>query len=121
MWSRSSADLATPPRFALGKDEMGHAIAAIPRHRTCKVPAGPRGCSRRGRGGLMPDLILHDIEPDLLDRVRRLADTRGCSLEASLLDLLQQGLACARQRDNSLDDFDARVLREAIAALENVP
>jgi len=69
----------------------------------------------------MPDLILHDIEPDLLDRVRRLADTRGCSLEASLLDLLQQGLACARQRDNSLDDVDARVLREAIAALESVP
>ena len=69
----------------------------------------------------MPDLILRDIEPDLLDRVRRLADTRGCSLEASLLDLLQQGLACARQRDNSLDDFDARVLREAIAALESVP
>lgn len=69
----------------------------------------------------MPDLILRDIEPDLLDRVRRLADTRGCSLEASLLDLLQQGLACARDIDGSLDDFDARVLREAIAALEKVP
>ena len=69
----------------------------------------------------MPDLILRDIEPDLLNRVRRLADTRGCSLEASLLDLLQQGLACARERDDSLDDFDARVLQEAIAALENVP
>ena len=69
----------------------------------------------------MPDLILRDIEPDLLDRVRRLADTRGCSLEASLLDLLQQGLACVRELDDSLDDFDARVLREAIAALESVP
>lgn len=69
----------------------------------------------------MPDLILRDIEPALLNRVRRLADTRACSLEAALLALLERGLACANDFDGGLDDRDARVLQEAIIALENVP
>jgi hypothetical protein len=69
----------------------------------------------------MPDLILRDIEPALLDRVRRLADTQACSLEAALLAVLERGLACSSDFDSGLDDSDARVLREAIAALENVP
>jgi len=69
----------------------------------------------------MPDLILRDIEPTLLDRVKRLADARGCSLEDALLVLLDRGLACTNDPDGGLDDVDARVLQEAIAALENVP
>lgn len=69
----------------------------------------------------MPDLILRDIEPALLDRVRRLADTRACSLEAALLAVLEQGLACSSDFDSGLDESDECVLREAIAALENVP
>ncbi len=69
----------------------------------------------------MPDLILRDIEPALLDRVRRLADTRGCSLETALLALLDRGLACTDNFDGGLDEFAARALQEAIIALEKIP
>ncbi|MHB8912161.1 MAG: hypothetical protein ACYC42_05865 [Lysobacter sp.] len=69
----------------------------------------------------MTDLILHDIEPTLLDRLKRLADARGCNLEDALLALLDRGLACTTDPDGGLDDTDARVLQEAIVALENVP
>lgn len=69
----------------------------------------------------MPDLILRDIEPGLLDRVRRLADARGSSLEDALRLLLDRGLACTSDPHAGLDDLDARVLQEAILALEQVP
>lgn len=69
----------------------------------------------------MPDLILRDVEPALLERVKRLADARDCSLEDALLALLNRGLACSNDAGGGFDDSDARVLQEAIAALENVP
>lgn len=69
----------------------------------------------------MPDLILRDIQPTLLDRVRRVAAARGTSLEEALLALLDRGLACGDDRRGSFDDGDARALQEAIAALESVP
>ena len=69
----------------------------------------------------MTDLILRDIEPAVLDRVRRLADIQACSLEAALLEVVERGLECSSDLDSGLDDSDAWVLREAIAALENVP
>ena len=69
----------------------------------------------------MPDLILRDIQPALIDRVRRVADARGTSLQEALLELLDRGLACGDDRRGRLDDNDARALQEAIAALENVP
>ena len=69
----------------------------------------------------MPDLILRDIEPSLLDRIRRLASAHGSSLEETLLVLLDRGLASSDEPGGGLDAQDARVLQEAIAALENVP
>lgn len=69
----------------------------------------------------MPDLILRNIEPAQLERVKRLAEVRGCSLQDALLALLNRGLACSSDAGGGFDDSDARVLQEAIAALENVP
>ncbi len=69
----------------------------------------------------MPDLILRDIEPILLDRIRRLADASRSSLEEALLVLLDRGLASSEDSAGDLDEHVARVLDEAIAALENVP
>lgn len=69
----------------------------------------------------MPDLILRDIPPALVARVRQVADARGTSLEEAMLELLDRGLACDDDRRGRLDDGDARALQEAIAALENVP
>lgn len=69
----------------------------------------------------MPDLILRNIEPTLLDRVKRLADGRGCSLQAVLVALLDRGLACTEDLGDDLDDVDTRVLQEACIALQNLP
>lgn len=69
----------------------------------------------------MPDLILRDIEPSLHDHVKRLAHARGCSLQAALVALLDRGLACTEDLGDDLDDIDARVLQDAIIALENLP
>lgn len=69
----------------------------------------------------MPDLILRDIPPALVARVRLVADARGTSLEEAMLELLDRGLACGDDRRGRLDDGDARALQEAIAALESVP
>ena len=69
----------------------------------------------------MPDLILRDIQPALIDRVRQVANDRGSSLEQALLELLECGLACGGDRRGRLDDSDAHALQEAIAALERMP
>lgn len=68
----------------------------------------------------MPDLILRDIEPTVLTRVTRWADARGWSVDAAVVWLLERGLARSAEVP-SLEEVDARVLREAIAALEQVP
>ena len=68
----------------------------------------------------MPDLILRDIEPNVLTRVTRWADARGWSVDAAVVWLLERGLARSAEVP-SLEEVDARVLREAIAALELVP
>ena len=69
----------------------------------------------------MTDLILRDIEPTLLDRLKRLAIARGGNLEDALRLLVDRGLACSNDSEDELDDNHARVLQAAIAALESVP
>ena len=69
----------------------------------------------------MTDLILRDIEPTLLDRLKRMAVARGGNLEDVLRLLLDRGLACSNDSEDELDDNHARVLQAAIAALESVP
>lgn len=69
----------------------------------------------------MTDLIMRDAEPALVERVQRWADRRGWSLHDALVFLVDRGLASTAEPDGSLAAFDARVLEEAIIALENVP
>lgn len=69
----------------------------------------------------MPDLILRNIEPAMLERVQRLADAHGWSVQQALVCLLDRGLASSTATDDALDAFDTRVLEEALVALENVP
>ena len=69
----------------------------------------------------MPDLILRDIEPAMLERVQRLAAARGWSVQQALVWLLDRGLASSNADRRGLEGFDARVLEEALVALENVP
>ena len=70
----------------------------------------------------MTDIVLHDIDPVLLERIRRVANARSWSLQDCLMHLLEHGLfACESRMAARFDDSDARALQEAIAALEGVP
>lgn len=68
----------------------------------------------------MPELILRDIDPAMLERVRHWADAQSMSLDAAVVALLARGLAHSAEIGD-LQAFDARVLQEAIIALEKVP
>lgn len=68
----------------------------------------------------MSELILRDIEPSVLERVRQWADTQGMSLDGAMATLLVRGLTHSVEIGD-LQAFDARVLEEAIKALEKIP
>ena len=70
----------------------------------------------------MTDIVLHDVDQVLVDRIKRVADARGWTVPRTLLHLLEQGLHVyegdGRVRfDNSEND----VLEAALAALEGIP
>ncbi|KGQ20127.1 hypothetical protein LF41_2081 [Lysobacter dokdonensis DS-58] len=70
----------------------------------------------------MTDLVLRDIDPEMADRIKRLADARGWNMHVTLENLLQRGLqACEAGLEVHLDDRESTALEQAIAALEGVP
>jgi hypothetical protein len=70
----------------------------------------------------MTDIVLHDIDPVLLERIGRVAKTRGWSLQEGLMHLLEHGLfACESELAARFNDTDAMALQAAISALEGVP
>ena len=70
----------------------------------------------------MTDIILHDIDPLLLDRIKRVAAQRSWSLQESLMHLLEHGLfACEAELAARFTDSDAMALQSAISALEGIP
>ena len=69
----------------------------------------------------MTDLIVRNIDPSLVERVKQFADARGWSLQDALVSLLDRGLAGDDYIDGALDGDHASVLKDAIAALESVP
>lgn len=69
----------------------------------------------------MSETVLLDIDPVLLERVRRFAATRDWSQTAAITHLIEHGLfACETDVAVVLDDTDAHVLQAAIEALEKV-
>ena len=70
----------------------------------------------------MTDIVLHDIEAILADRIHRISEARGWSLPDTLLRLLEHGLDVYEGDGRSLlDEYEAGALELAIAALEQVP
>ena len=70
----------------------------------------------------MTDIILHDIDPLLLDRIKRVANGRSWPLQEALLHLLEHGLfAVEAEMAARFNDSDANALQAAIAALEGIP
>lgn len=70
----------------------------------------------------MTEIVLHDIEPRLVERIRLVADTHGWALDHALSELLQRGLdAFEEGLAAQLADHESNILRAAIAAMEHVP
>lgn len=70
----------------------------------------------------MTDIVLHDIDEVLADRIRRVAEARGWTVPRTLLHLLEQGLHVYEGDGRTrFDNSEADVLQAAIAALENIP
>ncbi|WP_064746209.1 hypothetical protein [Lysobacter antibioticus] len=70
----------------------------------------------------MTDIILHNLDGVLADRIRRVAETRGWSLPRTALYLIENGLfAVEAEMVGRFDDSDAIALQQAIAALEGIP
>ncbi|HVQ33225.1 MAG TPA: hypothetical protein VMS49_04710 [Lysobacter sp.] len=69
----------------------------------------------------MTDLVLHDMDPTMADRLQRLSRARGWSMHDTLHNVLKQGLyACESGADVHFDDREAIALQAAIAAMEGV-
>lgn len=70
----------------------------------------------------MSDIILHDIDPVLADRIQRISHGRGWSLPDTLLRLLEHGLqVCEGKGAPRLNDRESGALEAAVCALEQVP
>jgi hypothetical protein len=68
------------------------------------------------------DIVLHDIDEVLAERIRRISEARGWSLPDTLLRLLDHGLDVYEGDGRSrFDEREASALELAIAALEQVP
>jgi hypothetical protein len=69
----------------------------------------------------MTDIVLHDIDALLAERIRRVADANGWTLQDALMHLLEHGLfACESELKARFTDSDALALRAAILALEKI-
>ncbi|MGV8931683.1 MAG: hypothetical protein ACOH1R_06170 [Luteimonas sp.] len=70
----------------------------------------------------MTEIVLHDIDPVLADRIKRVADARGWTVPRTLLNLLEQGLH-VYEGDGRVyfDTSENDVLEAAVAALEGIP
>lgn len=65
--------------------------------------------------------IMLNVDPLLLERVRRMAAAKGWSEQQALGRLLEHGLfACEAELAARFDDSDADALQAAIAALEQI-
>jgi len=70
----------------------------------------------------MTDIVLRDIDEMLADRLKLLAGQRGWPMHDTLLRVIEQGLyAWESGALVRFDDREADALKQAIAALEQVP
>ena len=69
----------------------------------------------------MTDLVLHDIDPAIADRIKRLAEIRGWSMHVTLETLLHRGLqACESGLHVHFNDRESDALERAIVEMEKV-
>ena len=71
----------------------------------------------------MSDLTIHNIRPKLDERLRRLADLQGFTVDEVATEALQIGIDAIedRVRKNLLNTREMTALKEAIGEIEKVP
>lgn len=86
-----------------------------------KVADDAGGAGHRTRKGVT-DLVLRDIDPVLVDRIRRISVARGWTQHQTVMHLLEQGLfASEYEVTGGLQHPEVDALAEAIAALKALP
>src|SRR3546814_15010074 len=84
-----------PPRSTRTDTLFPHAALPISAAPSRGIKEPRRVAAHRRRKPLEPrmtEIVLHDIDQVLVDRIKRVADTRGWTLPRTLLHLLEQGL-----------------------------
>lgn len=79
----------------------------------------------------MADIVLRDIDPEMVERIKSVARQRGWTIHDVILHVLRQGLGLSAEEPRipgdvarlagAWDDREANALREAISALEHLP
>lgn len=73
-------------------------------------------------GNDMTDLVLRDIDPVLVDRIRRISMARGWTQHQTVVNLLEQGLfASEHEVHGGFQHPEVDALADAIAALKQLP
>lgn len=78
----------------------------------------------------MPDILVKDIDPDIADRIKRMARDRGWPINDVVLSLLRQALGMEKpdpplpgdiaRLTGTWEDEESRALHEAIEALRKL-
>lgn len=70
----------------------------------------------------MTDLVLRDIDPMMVDRIRRISVARGWTQHQTVVNLIEQGLfACEHEVNGGFGHPEVDALADAIAALKLLP
>jgi hypothetical protein len=69
----------------------------------------------------MTDLVLRDIDPQMAERIRKVADTNGWTVHQTILHLIERGLYATEGGALRFDSKESDVMQSVIAALETVP
>lgn len=78
--------------------------------------------SEHGKEDAVTDIIVRDLEPALLERIKQIGVARGLDMPQTLLELLQLGLhSCEGRGAPPLNQTESGALDAAIKALEQVP
>lgn len=73
-------------------------------------------------GNEMTDLVVRDIDPVLVDRIRRISVARGWSQHQTVLALIEQGLfASELEVRGGFNNPEVEALADAISALKDLP
>ena len=79
----------------------------------------------------MPDFLVRDIEPQVADRIKRIARERGWPINDVILRLLKEALGMVQPEApvpgdiarlaGTFEDEESRALAEAMKALQGLP